>query len=199
MIISTKELLEKYKKYLSPKMKIKNEISKGTYLKIIRGLYETNKNVEPYLLAGYIKSPSYLSFEYVLSSYDIIPESVYTYTSATSLEKHTYEYQNVFGRYSYHDIPNNAFAKDVNHIEKDGYSYNIATKEKALCDLLAIKPPLKNKKELYSYLLDSLRIDLDVLLQMDLDKLIELSKFYNRKNLDLFAKLMEDFKRGKYC
>ena len=67
---STKELLEKYKNYLSPKMKIKNEISKGTNLKIIRGLYETNKNVEPYLLAEYIKSPSYLSFKYALSFND---------------------------------------------------------------------------------------------------------------------------------
>lgn len=198
MVFTTKELMIKYKNYRSPKMKIKSEIEKGNYFKINRGLYETNKNVEPFLLAAYIKSPSYLSFEYALSYYGIIPETVYTYTSATCLEKHTYKYENVFGRYSYHDVPKEAFAKDVMHIEKDGYAYNIASKEKSLCDLLAIRPPLNTKQGLFSYLFDSLRIDEDMFQQMDYDKLIALSKLYKRKNLDLLIKLVGDFKRGKY-
>ena len=198
MVIQTKELLFKYKDYASPKMKIKHEIDKGVYFKINRGLYETDRNVEPFLLASYIKSPSYLSFEYVLSLYGLIPESVYTYTSATCLERHTFEYSNIFGRYSYHDIPKDAFGYEVNHIEENGYAYNIASKEKALCDLLAIKKPLKNKAELDSYLFDSLRIDIDQFFNLDFDKIINLSRLYKRKNTDLLSKLMEDYKNGKY-
>lgn len=198
MIISTKELLLKYKEYSAPKMKIKNEIKKGTYFKVARGLFETDRNVEPYLLAGYLRSPSYLSFEYALSLYGMIPETVYIYTSATSLEKHTYDYQNMFGRYSYHDIPSDAFSSGVIYYEKNGYSYNIATKEKALCDLLAIKKPLSTKKELLSYLFDSLRIDEEIFMTMDYDKAIEIAKLYKRKNLDLLIKVLKDFKHGKY-
>ena len=146
MVISTTELLNLYKDYKVPAMKIKREIEKGKYIYLNRGLYETDKNVPGYLLAGYIKSPSYLSFEYALSYYGLIPESVYVYTSATTCQRHTYYYENKFGRYSYQDIPKTAFGYDVLYYEADGYSYMIASKEKAICDYLAIREPLKNKK-----------------------------------------------------
>ena len=60
MIISTKELLVKYNNYKVPKMKIKREIEDGKYIELKRGLYETDVNADPMLLAGYLCSPSYL-------------------------------------------------------------------------------------------------------------------------------------------
>lgn len=192
MIFSTAELLNLYKDYKNPKMKIQNEYKKGNLLKVNRGLYETNRNVAPFLLAGYIKSPSYLSFEYALSLYGLIPESVYTYTSATCSERHTFEYINKFGRYVFRDIPKNVFPLEIKHFEEGHYSYNIASREKALCDLLAIKKPLKNRKQFYSFLFESLRVDEDEFKLLDFDKLIELASLYKRKNLKLLAALLND-------
>ena len=95
MIITSKELMEKYRNYKNPKAKIKREIDDGKYFKLIRGVYEDNLNVEGYLLANIIESPSYLSFEYALSKYGLIPERVLHYTSATTLKKHNKIVNNV--------------------------------------------------------------------------------------------------------
>ena len=190
MIFTTAELLNLYKGYKNPKMKIQHEYKKGNLLKVNRGLYETNRDVAPFLLAGYIKSPSYLSFEYALSLYGLIPESVYTYTSATCSERHTFEYINKFGRYVFRDIPKNVFPLEIHHFEEGRYSYNIASREKALCDFLAIKKPIKNAKLFYSYLFDSLRIDEDEFKSLDFVKLIDLASLYKRKNLKLLASIL---------
>lgn len=45
----------------------------------------------PYLLAGSIYGPSYISFEYALSYYGMIPEAVYIVTCATFDKKKKYE------------------------------------------------------------------------------------------------------------
>lgn len=90
MVITTKELMQRYSNYKVPKMKIKSEIEKGKYFYVTRGIYETDRNVPGYLLAPFLKSPSYLSFEYVLSAYGLIPESCYVYTSATTKRRHTF-------------------------------------------------------------------------------------------------------------
>ena len=198
MVISTKELLELYKDYKVPKMKIKSEIEKGKYFYINRGLYETDKNTPGYLIAPLLKSPSYLSFEYVLSYYGLIPESVYVYTSATTGQKHTFEYENIFGRFSYQDVPIEVFPYAIEYIVEGDYSYLLAKKEKALCDLLSIKKPVNSKKQLYSLLFDSLRIDYDEFLKLDFDLAIKLCDLYKRTNLKYFKSLLEDFKNGKY-
>lgn len=46
-------------------------------------MYETDSNTPGYLLAGSIYGPSYLSFDFALAYYDLIPERVVNYTSAT--------------------------------------------------------------------------------------------------------------------
>ena len=40
--------------------------------KIVKGLYETDSNTPGYLLAGAIYRPSYISFKYALSYYNMI-------------------------------------------------------------------------------------------------------------------------------
>lgn len=198
MVISTAELLDLYKNYKVPQMKIKHEIEKGRYIYLNRGLYETDKNVPGHLLAAYIKSPSYLSFEYALSYYGLIPESVYVYTSATTGQRHSFYYKNDFGNYSYQDIPKSAFGYDVIYIEERGYSYLIASKEKAICDYLAIREPLKNKKQLLSFLFDSLRFDYDAFMECDFEKMMSLCDLYKKGNLKLFKKVIRSNFYGKH-
>ena len=55
-------------------------------IQVVKGLYETDRNVPPYLLAGSIYGPSYISFEFALSYYGLIPEMVRVVTCA-SFEK----------------------------------------------------------------------------------------------------------------
>lgn len=67
------EILEKLSHdYKQPHIKLKQMVKKGELIKVIRGLYEDNRNASPHLLAAPIYGPSYISFEYALSRYGLI-------------------------------------------------------------------------------------------------------------------------------
>ena len=83
MIITTSMLREKYASYANPMDKIRREAKSGNIIRLNRGIYETDGSVDPYLLAAFILSPSYLSFDFALSYYGLIPERVTSITSAS--------------------------------------------------------------------------------------------------------------------
>ena len=87
MIKTTAMLLEELSEYGSPKSKLSRMAKSGEYFPITKGIYETDRHTPAYLLAGSIYGPSYISFEYALSFYGMIPEAVYTVTSATFEKK----------------------------------------------------------------------------------------------------------------
>lgn len=193
MVISTQELLKKYSSYGCPKMKIKRDVDSGKYFLIKKGLYETNGSLPGYLLTQYIKSPSYISFEYVLSINGVIPEFVQEYTCATTGQRHSFKYENRYGRYSYRDVPLDVFYLDVRWVQEGDYSYLIASKEKALCDLIYTISPVTSKKLLKSLLFDSLRIDISDWLELDLKKLAEIASKYKTTNHRFLISVVEDF------
>lgn len=193
MIYTTKDLLIKFSDYRVPKMKIKREIDKGHFFYINRGLYEDNPNVDGYLLSQYIVSPSYLSFEYVLSLASLIPERVNTYTNASVKKRHRLKYRNRFGNYSYQDIPPQAFNEEVKLYTINGYSVAMASNEKALCDLLYIKRPAKTVNDLKLLLFEDMRVDVEEFNKLNRSTLIRLAHLYSRRNL----KLLIDLLKGK--
>ena len=80
-------LIQDYASYSNPKMKIGRLVKEGKLIPIIQGIYETDKSIPGYYLSGIIYDPSYLSFEFALSWYGLIPETVYNYTSASYSKK----------------------------------------------------------------------------------------------------------------
>ena len=160
MILTNNMLKEKLNEYSNKNSKISREIKNGKLIKIINGLYETNPLVNGYLLAGCIYGPSYLSFDFALYYYGLIPEKVTAFTSATCNKKKKKIYNNQFGTYLYRDVPEKVYPLGIKIINEDNYSCQIAIPEKALCDKLYTLSPLKNMKELENVLFNDLRIDL---------------------------------------
>lgn len=87
MIITNDAILKKLANYSNKNTKLAREVRDGKIIKIVNGLYETDSNTPGYLLAGSIYGPSYISFEYALSYYGMIPERVTTITCATFAKK----------------------------------------------------------------------------------------------------------------
>jgi len=160
MILTNDMIKNNLKEYSNKNNKICRDVKNGKLIKIINGLYETDKNVNGYLLAGSIYGPSYLSFDFALYYYGLIPEKVTTFTSATYEKKKKKIYNTFFGTYLYRDVPKLVYPLGVNLIQEGDYSYQIATKEKALCDKLYTLSPLKNMTELQNLLFNDLRIDM---------------------------------------
>ena len=191
MIQTISMLKEKYKDYANPIDKIKRDADKGIIIRLNRGLYETNRNVNPAFLAGAILSPSYLSFEYALSYYGLIPERVMAITSASLLMRKNKTYVNEFGRFEYSDIPPQVYPEEVIYIEDGEYANKIATKEKAICDSLYKWRAVNNINELKELLFLDKRIDEDEFASCDFDILLKIAPLYKRKNLDLLVKLIK--------
>jgi len=149
---------------------INRNVKQGNILKLRRGLYMfAGEYVSEMLIANRVYEPSYVSFEYALMFYSIIPETVYTITSATTRLTREFVINNI--NYSYHRIKREAF---TGYIKKDfqGQEAFIAEPEKALADYLyfvAIGQKVLNE-----------RLELK---EINKKKLIKYAKLFGRRGL----------------
>ena len=191
MIFTTQMLINKYDNYANPKSKIKRLCNEEKLINVCHGIYEDNKYTEPYLLQSYIYGPSYISFAYVLSRCELIPEYGLNITCATYGKNKRKRFLTNFGNYYYMDIPKRVFPYGVKNIIEDGYSYNIATPEKALCDYLYIKYQATSLNDFISYLFDDLRVDEDEFLKLNFELILKIAPLYKKKNLDYLVEYIK--------
>lgn len=191
MILTTLNLKEMYGDYKDINGKIKRDVENGILFPLVRGIYETNSSTNGFLLSSYIYGPSYLSFEYALSYHNMIPERVVVYTNATFNKRKSKLYKNHFGVFTYRDVPKDAFPFFVEIFEQDTYAYFMATPEKALCDLLYIKDPVKSMKELKALLFEDIRINREAFNELNFSDIIFLSNKYVSNNIKYFKKYIE--------
>ena len=190
MVFTTQMLIERYRDYANPKAKIKRLANDGELFPLTRGLYETDGSAAGYCLAGAIFGPSYLSFDYALSVYGLIPEAVYSFTSATFDKKKAKTVENHYGRFTYRDIPADAYPFGIIIKEENGYIYQMASPEKALCDKLYAMPPMTSQKELERMLFENLRIDRTEFAKLDADFIQEIGAKYRCNNLKYLTKYL---------
>ena len=191
MILTFNQLKEQYSHLSDPKGRIARDIKKGALYPLIKGIYETDANISGAKLAQFIYGPSYLSFEYALYHYGLIPEVVYnTFTCATFNKKKIKTYTNHFGTFIYRDIPCEVFNLGVMVFTEEGYSYQIATPEKALCDKLYEVAPTRSIKGLQELLFNDLRIDEDEFNKLNKQDILKIAPLYHSTNLNLLAKIV---------
>jgi len=98
------------------------------------GLYALKLNYPSgYLIANKLYEPSYISFETALSYHNLIPETVYSFTSATTKTTRTFSVKNQ--QFKYHRIKKKAFT-GYKLTNVAGENVLLAEKEKALADYL---------------------------------------------------------------
>lgn len=190
MILTNEMIKANLKEYSNKNTKISRDVKNGKFIKIVNGLYETNPSVNGYLLAGSIYGPSYLSFDFALYYYGLIPEKVTTFTSATYDKKKKKTYTNALGTYLFRDVPSKVYPLDIRIIKEDDYIYQIATPEKALCDKLYTLKPIKNMIEMENLLFNDLRIDTNEFNKLNLQNIQEISNFYHSTNVELLYRYM---------
>lgn len=108
MVNSSAMLFQKYNNYSNPATKVGRLVRDGVLTPIIKGLYETDDSVPGHYLTRIIYGPSYLSFEFALAWHGLIPEAVYTFTSATCGKKRKKQYKTPYGLFTFRDNRNTA-------------------------------------------------------------------------------------------
>ncbi len=193
MIKTTAILKEELKKYVNPTAKIRQLVKAGKLVRIVRGLYETDDSIPGHFLAPIIYGPSYLSFEFALAYHSLIPEAVYNFTSAVFDKKKEKCYKTPYGMFTYRDIPDEAYPAGIMLHSENGYGFQVASPEKAICDELYILPPLKNRVELEQMLFENLRIDFDDFIRLNMAELYEISVRFHTRN----HKLLQEYVRRR--
>lgn len=185
------------KEYSHPIQKINAMVKKGELIQLKKGIYTFSKDYRNHTLnlvatANMLYKPSYVSFEYALSFHGLIPERVYTITSAsTSRNK---EFETPLGRFSYTKVPLRGYPIGIDwKFDKNDGGYMIATAEKALCDKIYSDKRVLNikKDEMLSYLEDDLRIDIDDLKNLDSKLIWKISMAYSSKSLQSLASIIK--------
>lgn len=162
--------------------------SKGLLIRLRQGYYTfaefKSKPDFGLYFANRIYRPSYVSLHTALAFYGIIPEAVVQITSVTSLK--TTSFNNDFGEYSYKSVKENLmFGYDLKPIS-DGRTFQLASPEKALLDLLYLYPFYNTMDEL-----EELRLDEDFLHDdLNLDLLKEYSLKFENKALERRVQLL---------
>lgn len=188
-------LEDMFKGYSNINQKIAREVRARHLEKIKRGLYSDNVEVDAPLLANICLSPSYLSFEYALSFYGLIPEKVSVLTSASFKKKNRKIFESEKLSLSYVPIPERVFHKGVIYLENDDHiRYKMATKEKALCDTLYSQYPVRSVKDLKILLFENLRINESEFAKLDFLFLLEICPDYQANSLNaLYRYIKKEF------
>ena len=178
--------------------KISNLIRNGDLIRLKKGFYTFSKPyqtkpIDLISVANSLYTPSYVSFDYALSFYGMIPERVSEITSATSKNEKLFE--TPIGRFSYKKVPLQAYSLGVDWMydENDGGRF-IATPEKALCDKIRYDRGIGTLTQgaMFEYLKYDLR--LEIIKPMDSHLIEEIASTYRSKNLKTLATLV---KKGK--
>lgn len=119
---------------LSVRFLLTRAVQRGDLVKLRRGLYARSDSLPSDLeIANALYRPSYVSFSFALSFHGLIPEAVYTVTSATT--RTTAGFTSLGKQFSYHRLKPAAFA-GYGSVRVDGRAVWIAEPEKALVDTL---------------------------------------------------------------
>ena len=188
--ITTYILSSNYPGLASPQKKIEALEADGQLVKLKKGLYVVSPEVTGVpicapLCANHIYGPSYVSLQWALRWYGLIPEQVMMMTSVTT--KRSRDFENALGTFSYYQVSHAYYPIGVRIVEDaSGVNYMMASPEKALCDAILNDSylPSQSMRQLYQYLEEDIRLDMDALADFD-TSIIEQCAMLGRKSVIL--------------
>lgn len=175
--------------YQRPREWILRKVKSGDLIRLKNGFYLIQSRIKaggvPYeQVANLLYGPSYVSLEWALSFYGMIPERVHTVTSmALGRAK---EYHTPIGDFSYVSLKSTIYSVGVDLKEAPDSTghYFMATPEKALADFVYVHCKNLKGKDLEIDLFESRRMDRETLTQLNKSLLLDIAKIYRSKNID---------------
>jgi len=197
-------LLDGLKDYSRPRDKITDMLRKKMLIRVKKGIYVFGETYArgPFsreVLANMIYGPSYVSLDYALHYYALIPERVEAITSVTCGRSR--RFSTPVGLFVYHMIPMEAYQIGMDRVELEGgRSFLMATPEKALADKLRDErgTGIRTQRDMRSYLLDHLRIDSEGLGKLDSNRLAVIASRYHSRKIEALAGVVRHLARSSF-
>lgn len=182
--------------YHNPKATAHRLVQKGELIRLKPGIYLRADVANDVYVRGQaanrLYGPSYVSFVWALRFYGLIPEDVPNLTSATFGKGKQKRFDTAAGSFFYRDIPQEAYPLAITFTNDGaGRQFLIASPEKALCDELYLKPPVRAQKDIEPLLFEDMRIDDRDFSALDRELLISLAGAYRATTLRTFVSFLE--------
>lgn len=192
-------LAAQFSHYDQPNAKIAHLVKTGELIRLKKGLYAAadSENLNRALVANHLYGPSYVSLDWALSFYGLIPERVEEITSVTTGYAKTF--RTPLGRFTYTPLPPLFYASGITVVEQGDIAFMIAVAQKALCDKLAVIKPfsIRSAREMAALLVEDLRLDETWLAECDRSVFVAcLSAGFKLRRFELLIKALERFRHA---
>ncbi len=190
-------LLDCLRDYARPRDKISDLLKKEIIIRVKKGIYVFGDEYRqrPFsreILGNLIYGPSYISLDYALYYYGLIPERVEAVTSVTTGRSR--KFHTPIGLFTYRMIPLEAFRVGMDRIETSkGRAFLMATPEKAIADKIqAVRGmEIKTEKELERFFEKDLRIDPAGLRDLNISDLNAIAAAYGSRKIRLLVDMLK--------
>ena len=157
-------------------------LQSGKLIQLRRGKYLVpdryrKKPIELEKIANLLVEPSYLSLQWALSHYQLIPEAAFTLTSVTTSRTSTFD--TPVGMFTYRNLSKKFFWGY--RVSSKEYPYHVAHPEKALLDLFHLTPGPFPKERLVQYRFQNTHL-------INRKRLLEYAKRFGKPKLTKLAR-----------
>lgn len=182
-------LKDRYRNYRNPRKKVFDLVQKKYLFLLKRGHYlnlksEEIKDVPLECLANTLCFPSYVSAEWAMQFYGLIPDRVATITSVTTLR--TTKYRTPLANFTFEHLNKNRYPHGFVMKGSGKNSFLIARPDKALLDYVNLRLQnlrWKSKHDITEFIENDLRLDSNELCRLiNIDELHELLPHYHRNS-----------------
>lgn len=197
-VIFTRDVISGIKESQAVRNQLERWRKRGLLVRLKKGAFilaEYDRKIDPSraYLANQLYSPSYVSLEYALNYYGLIPERVSDVTSITT--RKTMRIKNEVGLFLYQHINPKAFRGFGALKDEAGLPFFIAEPEKAVMDFLYLNLDKFNKKDIAvfgeSYRFQNLE-------KMSAKRIVEFANLFENEKLTRVARLFCNYlKKGR--
>lgn len=196
-IFTYQQLVDCLSQYRKKRDRISEFLAREEIIRLKKGLYIfakelRNKPVDLSIAANLIYGPSYLSCEYALSYYGLIPERVEIITSITTGK--TCRFDTPLGIFTYQKREKKNYAIGVVREQSGNKGFLIASPEKALYDKVFCdqRAPCVNKVQIAEFLAEDLRFDLSRIAEFN-PTIIRLLRDNSRGRMRIFSEFLLEY------
>lgn len=191
-VLDYQQLVASLHEYAKPRDRISALLADGSIIRLRKGLYVFGDRyrrapLSRELLANLIYGPSYVSLDYALSHYGMIPERVENVTSVTTGENR--RFTTPLGVFTYRPLAQRRYAPGVHWSGEGDARYLMASPEKALVDKVWTDKRFSPAKvgDFDAYLLEDLRVDEQRLSSLDPDQIAAIARGFASRKINMLA------------
>jgi predicted transcriptional regulator of viral defense system len=196
--VDAQTLLSFLSDYARPRERIRRMVINGELIRLKNGFYlivdkihQGEATVIPYeQVANLLYGPSYVSLDWALSFYGMIPERVHTVTSmALGRDK---EFHTPVGDFAYYRLNSSSYSIGIEQKKSSDFvgGFLIACPEKALADLVFKQCKGMDKEQIRLALVESKRINLESLRTLNREMLSDIEKAYRSKRVSYLVDII---------